>query len=343
MEGKSQIKFRMSCMRSKNATTECIMMHNNNNNNKREELLSSLADMFIPHETTLLLKDGGEKKKFVVDLCNFDFELMALIYEGSLTVGISLNGYQYLGARSFCSGKIPPDITPPYIPGEWSQTLIRLRPSIASLLCDISQVQVGDIILDPCAGVGTIPVEASMRGCYGLGGDLVTLDESIQSILLDYHKRANDLRWIRGIVGVASALAWDAALLPIRGNSVDCIISDLPFGVRCMSSKKLHSFLPLLFAECARCLRTKTGKMTLLCGSYQVVLESLDRIHSEDHRLFERPTSIIPINIGGLTAWIILLKRTCNAAVPLKKHRQRVANMTRGRRQTSNGTKRPQA
>jgi len=279
----------------------------------------------------------------VVDLRNFDFELVVLIHDGAVTIGVSLHYYQYVGARSFCSGKIPPDITMPNITGDLSNTVIRLRPSIANLLYDISEVQVGDIILDPCAGVGTIPVEGAFRRCFVLGGDVVTNINGFHDIVTDYHERAKDLRYANEIAGVASALAWDATMLPIRGNSVDCVLSDLPFGIRCMSSKKLHSFLPLLFGECARCLRMKTGKMTLLCGSCQVVLDALNQVNLEN-ALFESPTSIIPINIGGLSAWIITLKRTKNAATPLKKHRQRAAVLTRRRYQTSTGgSKRMQA
>jgi Predicted N6-adenine-specific DNA methylase len=166
--------------------------------------------------------------------------------------------------------------------------------------------------------------------------------DGFNDIVTDYHKRAKDLRSAHGIAGASSALAWDAAMLPIRENSVDCILSDLPFGVRCMSSKKLHSFLPLLFGECARCLRMKTGKMTILCGSYQVVLDGLNQINM-DNDLFESPTSIIPVNIGGLSAWIIKLTRTSNVATSLKNHRKRAATMTRKRYQTLTGSKRPQA
>jgi hypothetical protein len=118
---------------------------------KREELIPRLADILIPEDT---LSDG-ETRKYAVDLCNYDFEVVTMIHEGDVTVGLSLNYYQCVGARSFCSGTIPPDITQPYIPGEWSRAVIRLRPSIASLLYDISNVTVGDVVLDPCAGVGT--------------------------------------------------------------------------------------------------------------------------------------------------------------------------------------------
>jgi hypothetical protein len=144
IQGKLPIKFRVSCLRSNAGEGEYLY--------KRDELIPKLADLFIPNTDTLV---DGTSKKYVVDLCNYDLELVTLIHNGAVTIGISLNYYQHVGARSFCSGKIPPDITIPYIMGDVSKTVIRLRPSIANLLYDISQVQVGDVVLDPCAGVGT--------------------------------------------------------------------------------------------------------------------------------------------------------------------------------------------
>jgi predicted secreted protein len=83
--------------------------------------------------------------------------------------------------------------------------------------------------------------------------------------------------------------------------------------------------------------------MTILCGSFQVVLDALNQIN-EENELFESPTSIIPVNIGGLSAWIIQLKRTGNAAVSLKNHRKRAAAIIRRRYQTlTAGSKRLQA
>ena len=169
----------------------------------------------------------------------------------------------------------------------------------------------------------------------------MTCIDGFDSIVRYYYERAEEWRCNKGIAGVSSLLSWDATLLPIRGNSIDVIISDLPFGVRCMSSKKLKSFLPLLLAECARCLRAKTGKLTLLCGSYQTVFEGLNQVNTE-YPLFENPQSLIPINIGGLSAWIVQVKRSNNIALRFKNHRQRSAKITKGRNQ-SKGSKRLQA
>jgi hypothetical protein len=141
LDSDKQLKYRVSCLRA----------HTKDYKYKRDDLIPSLADILIPSSKS----DDGKAKRFAVDLRNFDFEVVGLVHDNRLVVGISLNHYQYVGARSYCSGKMPPDITPPYIAGDISKTVIRLRPAIANLLYYVSNIQVGDIVIDPCAGVGT--------------------------------------------------------------------------------------------------------------------------------------------------------------------------------------------
>ncbi|ORC93571.1 putative THUMP domain-containing protein 3-like [Trypanosoma theileri] len=54
----------------------------------------------------------------------------------------------------------------------------------------------------------------------------------------------------------AQAFHWDATRLPLRNNSVDCIISDLPFGRRCGSHKVNTKLYPMMIRESYRILRT---------------------------------------------------------------------------------------
>ena len=135
-------------------------------------LLYLVAGILNPKSFT----QGNEGQVFTVDLKNYDFEVILIVIENTVSIGISLRPYQLLGARGFSSGKVPPDVTLPYISGEISQTITRLRPSLSALLWKLSEVKKGDIVLDPCAGVGSIPVEASFlpkcNTCFGIGGDI---------------------------------------------------------------------------------------------------------------------------------------------------------------------------
>ena len=86
------------------------------------------------------------------------------------------------------------------------------------------------------------------------------------------------------------------------------VISDLPFGKRCLSSKELSNFLPLFLNECARILK-KGGKALLLCGAIHGILDAL-LICSIESDLFGHPSSIFPVNVGGISAWIFQLHRS---------------------------------
>ena len=182
-----------------------------------------------------------------------------------------------------------------------------------------------------------MPIETSLmnnsKTSFGLAGDIEICEqdkEGLENIITNYcigaQKHQKDLSCSGGF----GMMSWDASSLPIRGDgSIDCIISDLPFGVKCMSAKRLQTFLPLLFSECARVLR-KSGRMTLLCGSsYKHALDALsvqtyadktyhgkpnDKIYEDEIEegktvqcLFQ-VDSIFPVNIGGLAGWIILTK-----------------------------------
>lgn len=161
----------------------------------------------------------------------------------------------------------------------------------------------------------------------------------LDHIATAYSKLARDYQKENDYIGVSDLISWDASLLPIRDGSVDVIMSDLPFGVKCLSSKKLKLLLPLLFAECGRCLRPG-GRMTLLCGSFLGILEALQELSENGTSMFESPSSIIPVNIGGLSAWILQISRTRSKAIPVANKQRRIFKMIKGRSQSMQGTNR---
>jgi tRNA G10 N-methylase Trm11 len=59
-------------------------------------------------------------------------------------------------------------------------------------------------------------------------------------------------------------VAWDATMLAVRASSVDFVLSDLPFGQRCLSLSLMYQPLPAIFCECARVLQPGRGRMILL-------------------------------------------------------------------------------
>lgn len=91
-------------------------------------------------------------------------------------------------ARSFCENA--PYTQSPYDKRNWGGVLHslcsyqgKLKPSIAHFLVS-NFTNVGDVVLDPMAGVGTIPLEARRQGRIGLAGDLSPLAVTVSKAKL---------------------------------------------------------------------------------------------------------------------------------------------------------------
>jgi hypothetical protein len=116
----TQISYRLSCTRS----------HSKKYAHKREDLLPCLGDWLIPvdelNRTNFLddiLKQGAETGtinntessnettpwKWVVDLKDYDVEIVSMIHCGCLTVAIPLRPYQWWGSKSYRSNSLPVD------------------------------------------------------------------------------------------------------------------------------------------------------------------------------------------------------------------------------------------
>lgn len=213
-------------------------------------------------------------------------------------------------------------------------------------------------MVDPCVGIGTLCFESQLlapRGeatsVIGIGGDLVLTPSGFGSLANQYckntkshqaemHPNSND----RKPVFCAEVAAWDACNMPFRSGAADAIVSDLPFGQSCLSSAKLQQVLPLLMSEFARILAPKTGRMVLLCGNYASIIENLHYANQE-YKVFKGEDSssllwklpcqaIFPVNIGGVQAWVIQVKRAEGEAVDIKNKRERVQKLVSKREMT---------
>lgn len=274
-----------------------------------------------------------------VDLDDFDLEIVWFWRPHATVVALSLRDYTAVGAISFAKGLgLPPDISPPYLQGQVLSEIIRLRPSTAQLLLHMADLQDGDVVVDPCVGIGTVVLEClHMRqpSCLvAMGGDL-ELKDTLRTTAADYAQQTR--QWLAATAPpqegrrpttsttVASLFAWDATALPLSQASVDAIVSDLPFGRSCLSANRLNELLPLMLAEFSRVLRPSTGRLVLLCGNHQVLLEGLQQANQKamasvaqhcDHHdatavlCWELPVSTCrPVNIGGQLAWILCVRR----------------------------------
>lgn len=126
----------------------CVRPEKKNYQFQRQELAAAAADIVIPLST-------ARSKDWKVELKGSDVEFVLVFKAHCLAIGINLRPYGFLGAKDFSSGSLlPPDITPPYLSGSTLSGLVRLRPTTAHMMLHLAQLQPGDILLDPCAGIG---------------------------------------------------------------------------------------------------------------------------------------------------------------------------------------------
>ena len=97
---------------------------------------------------------------------------------------------------------------------------------------------------------------------------------------------------------------WDVCNLPLKSNSVDVFISDLPFGKKSGSKHENWELYPKALEEMARVCVAESGRAVLLTQDKRVMGQVLNRSAQwkKDVTLW--------INMGGLKAGIYVLSRT---------------------------------
>jgi hypothetical protein len=309
---KNQLRFRVSCLRQQEVDQASPTAHPGKRKKgkanakdfayTRQEFCRRIMDKCGSDLVPSYFDDTGKVPRgglWKVDLQEFDIEIVLVILPGCLAMGISLRPYSLVKSKSFASGAIPPDISTPFLGGKVLADIIKLRSTTAHLLLEVADLQSYDVVLDPCAGIGTIPLEVDqylkIKRCIGIGGDLVLSNPTFAKVAKSY--TSNQL-----------LLAWDAAYMPLGTSAVDAIVSDLPFGQKCLSMSSLNQLLPLVFFECARVLRPHSGRMILLCGGTpHVLVTTLNRLSGA---YWKRPIRrISPVNVGGILAWVVRVER----------------------------------
>ena len=339
-----RLRFRISCMR-----VEPTVLPSALSQKRKHKQVSNIEQFsYSRNELCIAIMDACGSKlvpgfyeqppRWSVSLESFDVELVICILppdgrsrNGKLAFGISLCPYSFLKSKSFASGHIPPDVTLPYLGGNiLSRGIIRLRPTTAHILLNIANLKKYDFVLDPCAGIGTIPVEVEQfhkqnqnnsRQFISIGGDLILNNPKyteVAGMMQSLSRRQNGVNGVVSTLKSSSLLvAWDAAHLPVRTSSVDVIVSDLPFGQQCLSMTALNQLLPLIFLECARVLTPLTGRMVVLAGGSPVALVA--NIEKLSGKYWKKPIPrVSPVSIGGILAWIIRIDRN---QMPIDLHR----------------------
>jgi len=144
----------------------------------------------------------------------------------------------------------------PEEPTSWLQYGLarpHMRPSRAAALVRLLCLRAGEAVLDPCGGIGVIAIEAAAHAAVCA----LSLDTDREACAA---ARNNAVSAAPRLIGRVHVLCSDALSLPLRANSLDACLADLPFGMR-------HARLDVggLLRELARCMRA--GGRVLLVGS----------------------------------------------------------------------------
>jgi len=180
-----------------------------------------------------------------------------------------------------------------------------LRPTICAGLIMYAQLKPGDVVLDPMCGGGTISLEGCQMGPhYHIGGEIHDL--AIARSRENYQElpKKNNLKKYPA----ADFLQWDCLLPCLRDNSVDVIVTDLPFGKRSGSKADNRVLYPKTLISMARVVRPNTGRAVLLTQDKNSMMKSLNKIQK-----YWKSSKWISANIGGLQALVFLLNRTSNS------------------------------
>ncbi|CAJ1397011.1 unnamed protein product [Effrenium voratum] len=200
------------------------------------------------------------------------------------------------------------------------RNLPRLRPSTALALLNLAKPRTGERLLDPFGGVGTIAVEAACRfpGLICISSDK---DATACHTAAAHCQLAKKL----GALQIGSSLEhrrWDARKLKLEDNSVNLIVSDLPFLNRCDfdfdGSQGARQGLAAVLREMARVL-AGSGRAVLLVQSRHMLEDALRYSAGCGLELQEscqgqrNPRAVL---IGGAACWVFLLHQVKPSAEP---------------------------
>ncbi|KAL0477672.1 hypothetical protein AKO1_015526 [Acrasis kona] len=167
-----------------------------------------------------------------------------------------------------------------------------LRPSIAYNMASMAQIQPGEVVLDLCCGTGTLPVVISQlcssNIVLGVDLDLDQLQRSMKNFEASNVSTLNP----------PDVLLSDFGALPFKSNSVDVIISNLPFGKQIGTHSQNKKIYPALFSEVARVL-TQTGRVIFLTTETRLISQCV-----KNNKQFLWLRDRTSVCVGGLDAWV---------------------------------------
>ncbi|KYN20046.1 PREDICTED: THUMP domain-containing protein 3-like [Trachymyrmex cornetzi] len=202
-----------------------------------------------------------------------------------------------------------------------------LRSTICYNLLKLANPKLGDIIVDPMCGGGSIPIEAALAfpHLYVLCGDN-------DSRATDRTKSNMDASAVTCKIDLVQ---WTASKLPFKDSFVDIIVTDMPFGKRSGNKSYNKIFYKKFLLEFGRIVKSN-GRIILL---------TYDRNNFKDALMAAGDLfwviKIIGVNVGGLPAAVYVLNRTQVALDSFKPRVAKQYSYPRDNKNSSHSTKNP--
>lgn len=215
-----------------------------------------------------------------VDLTNFDVEIVVYVHQQRVRFCVQLTlacqserNISYLGPTT-------------------------LKPNIAYCLLRLAQIKQGDVVLDPMCGCGSIGLEGEMAYPYSFQVLGENHPDAVNRAEMNFQELerniTSSLRY--------TVCQWDIHHLPLRTESVDAIVTDLPFGKKMGTRKSNMLMYPRALEECARVCRPG-ARLVMLTQHMRAMKKALS----------ESPLLIVvcmyKINMGGLNVFVYVMKR----------------------------------
>lgn len=169
-------------------------------------------------------------------------------------------------------------------------------PAVAAGLLRVAKLRDGDRLLDPCAGVATIPIIDGLARPDGLG---LAIDNDTGSVT-----EATKNVAAQGLSQRIEVETGDATHLDLPDHIADRVVSDLPFGRKVGSNSANRTLYPAILAEVGRVL-TPEGRGVLLTDDKRTFEDAVQR----DRRLKVVKHYVLGYNGVTPTAYVVALRR----------------------------------
>lgn len=166
-----------------------------------------------------------------------------------------------------------------------------LKPTIAYSMVRLSRPHPNDVFLDAMCGAGTILLERANtdRYRYLIGGDISI--EALDATVTNFGRQHQPREFFH----------WDARFLPLRPNTVDKIVCNLPFGETIGNVPQLTNLYRSCLTEYERVLRPR-GRMVILTSQRGLFSRELKQ------RRTLKVAQQLTVDVRGMRAWIYVIR-----------------------------------